>query len=69
MAPQLRAEGWSVVVRPGFAHESVPVQRWKLHIAPTPGELLGKEVDGPLAARERPVQKLMTCLSAKAPGC
>lgn len=59
VVPQLRAEGWSVVVRPGFAHESVPVQRWKLHIAPDTGELLGKEVDGPLAARARPVQKLM----------
>lgn len=58
VVPQLRAEGWSVVVRPGFAHESVPVQRWKLHIAPDTGEILGKEVDGPLAARERPVQKL-----------
>ena len=59
VVPQLRAEGWSVVVRPGFAHESVPVLRWTLHIAPDTGELLGKEVDGPLAARERPVQKLM----------
>ena len=59
VVPQLRAEGWSVVVCPGFAHESVPVQRWKLHIAPDTGEILGKEVDGPLAARERPVQKLM----------
>ena len=59
VVPQLRAEGWSVVVCPGFAHESVPVQRWKLHIAPDTGELLGKEVDGPLAERERPVQKLM----------
>ncbi|WP_426308349.1 DEAD/DEAH box helicase [Acidovorax facilis] len=56
--PQLRAEGWSVVVQPGFAHESVPVLRWKLLIAPDTGELLGKEVDGPLAPRERPVQKL-----------
>ena len=57
--PKLRAEGWSVVVQPGFAHESVPVQRWKLLIAPDTGELLGKEVDGPLGVRERPVQKLM----------
>ena len=57
--PALRAEGWSVVVHPGFAHESVPVLRWKLHIAPDTGELLGKEVDGPLGERERPVQKLM----------
>jgi len=56
--PQLRAEGWSVVVHPGFAHESVPVQRWKLHLAPGTGELLAREVDGPLAPRQRPVQKL-----------
>jgi len=56
--PQLRAEGWSVVVHPGFAHESVPVQRWKLHLAPDTGELLAREVDGPLAPRQRPVQKL-----------
>ncbi|AFU46010.1 SNF2-like protein [Acidovorax sp. KKS102] len=59
VVPQLRTEGWTVVVHPGFAHESVPVQRWKLLIAPDTGELLGKEVDGPLAPRERPVQKLM----------
>ncbi|SEA55558.1 DEAD/DEAH box helicase [Acidovorax soli] len=57
--PQLRAEGWSVVVHPGFAHESVPVQRWKLLIAPDTGELLGKEMDGPLSKRQRPVQKHM----------
>jgi len=59
VVPQLRTEGWRVVVHPGFAHESVPVQRWKLLIAPDTGELLSKEVDGPLAVRERPVQKLM----------
>jgi len=56
--PRLRAEGWAIVVLPGFAHESVPVQRWKLLLAPDTGELLGKEVDGDLAERERPVQKL-----------
>ncbi|MDR6767004.1 superfamily II DNA or RNA helicase [Acidovorax delafieldii] len=59
VVPQLRTEGWTVVVHPGFAHESVPVQRWKLLIAPDTGELLGKEVDGPLGTRQRPVQKLM----------
>ena len=58
VVPQLRAEGWSVVVHPGFAHESVPVSRWKLVIAPDTGELLAKEVDGPLGTRQRPVQKL-----------
>ncbi len=59
VVPQLRTEGWSVVVHPGFAHESVPVSRWKLLIAPDTGELLDKEVDGPLAPRKHPVQKLM----------
>jgi len=59
VVPQLRAEGWSVVVRPGFAHESVPVSRWKLVIAPDTGERLAKEVDGPLGTRQRLVQKLM----------
>ncbi|KRC26460.1 DEAD/DEAH box helicase [Acidovorax sp. Root219] len=56
--PRLSAKGWSVVVRPGFAHESVPVQRWKLLITPDTGEVLGKEVAGPVGPRERPVQKL-----------
>ncbi len=56
--PRLRAQGWRVVVRPGFAHESVAVQRWRLFVSPDTGEPEGKEVDGPLAARSRPVQKL-----------
>ena len=56
--PRMQAQGWSVVVRPGFAHESVPVQRWKLIIAPDTGEVLGKELAGPVGPRERPVQKL-----------
>ena len=66
--PQLRAEGWSVVVCPGFAHESVPVSRWKLVIAPTLASCWAKEVDGPLAT-PAPVQKAHAGLSAKAPGC
>lgn len=56
--PRLQALGWAVVVKPGFAHESVPVQRWKLIVSPDTGELLGKELDEPLAARQRPIDKL-----------
>ncbi|SFE78315.1 Superfamily II DNA or RNA helicase, SNF2 family [Paracidovorax wautersii] len=56
--PRLRSQGWRVVVRPGFAHESVPVQRWKLVLSPNTGEADAKEVDGPLGTRPRPVQKL-----------
>ena len=56
--PQLQAQGWSVVVKPGFAHESVPVQRWKLVVQPDTGELLGKELVEPLAKPARGVEKL-----------
>ncbi|WCM90694.1 DEAD/DEAH box helicase [Acidovorax sp. NCPPB 3576] len=56
--PRLQAHGWAVAVLPGFAHESVPVQRWTLRIDPDTGELLGKELAGPLGERQRPVQKL-----------
>jgi len=56
--PLLQAKGWSVVVQPGFAHESVAVQRWKLSVSPSAGKLrlperegswllsLGIEIDG-----------------------
>ncbi|MFZ6798329.1 DEAD/DEAH box helicase [Undibacterium sp. Di24W] len=42
--PRLQALGWRVVVRPGFAHESVPVDAWHLILDPDTGEVLGKEV-------------------------
>ena len=56
--PQLQAQGWTVVVQPGFAHESVPVQRWKLVVSPDTGEVLGKELDSPLVKPGRGVEKL-----------
>ncbi|WP_245876442.1 DEAD/DEAH box helicase [Caldimonas caldifontis] len=36
--PRLQAMGWRVVVRPGFAHESVPVTAWRMVMAPGSGE-------------------------------
>ncbi len=42
--PQLQGLGWSVVVRPGFAHESVLVEAWHLIVDPDNGEIIGKEV-------------------------
>lgn len=42
--PQLQALGWDIVVRPGFAHESVPVEAWHLIIDPDTGEVTGKTV-------------------------
>ena len=56
--PALQAKGWSVAVRPGFAHESVPVQRWKLIVSPDSGEILSKELVSPLIKPGRGVQKL-----------
>jgi hypothetical protein len=57
--PDLQAEGWAVVVRPGFAHESVPVDAWHLIISPATGEVLGKEV----AARMRGRTPVITALN------
>ena len=56
--PRLQAQGWAVVVKPGFAHESVPVQAWRLIVDPDTGEMVGKALDGPLPARQRGIDKL-----------
>lgn len=41
--PRLQALGWQVVVRPGFAHESRPVQRWRVVLDPEHGSEQGRE--------------------------
>ncbi|RZL11317.1 MAG: DEAD/DEAH box helicase [Rubrivivax sp.] len=41
--PGLQARGWLVVAHPGFAHESVPVERWHVHLDADTGEELGRE--------------------------
>ena len=45
--PRLQALGWQVLVLPGFAHFSVPVQRWKL-LLDAEGEGLGREPAEPI---------------------
>ncbi|MGH8806937.1 MAG: DEAD/DEAH box helicase [Noviherbaspirillum sp.] len=60
--PELQTEGWTVVVRPGFAHESVPVEAWHLIVNPATGEVLGKEV----AARMRGRAPTVTALDQTA---
>jgi superfamily II DNA or RNA helicase len=42
--PRLQAQGWQVVIQPGFAHQSQPVERWKLVIDPVSGDELGREL-------------------------
>ena len=49
--PELQAAGWRVVVKPGFAHQSVPVEAWRLLIEPDTGEVLGQQVAGALGQR------------------
>ncbi|RZL01881.1 MAG: DEAD/DEAH box helicase [Rubrivivax sp.] len=50
-APTLQAQGWTMVVRPGFVHESVPVEAWRLIVDQDTGEVLGKEVASRLRGR------------------
>jgi superfamily II DNA or RNA helicase len=56
--PRLQAQGWSVVVRAGFAHQSVPVQAWRLLIDPDTGDELGRELKEPLGPRPPQVVSL-----------
>ncbi len=56
--PALQALGWSIVVRPGFAHESVPVTAWHLMVSPDTGDILGKEVASRMRARPQMISAL-----------
>jgi superfamily II DNA or RNA helicase len=49
--PRLQALGWLVVVLPGFAHQSVPVDAWRLVIDPDTGDETGRELLHPLGPR------------------
>jgi superfamily II DNA or RNA helicase len=56
--PALQAKGWAIVVRPGFAHESVAVDAWHLIVSPESGQVLGKEVASRMRGREQAVTAL-----------
>ncbi len=45
--PRLQRKGWQIVVQPGFAHLSVPVDRWRLVIDPATGDEQGRELVEP----------------------
>jgi superfamily II DNA or RNA helicase len=49
--PRLQAQGWSIVVMPGFAHQSVAVDRWRIVISPETGAEEGRELVAPLGPR------------------
>ncbi|WP_343725921.1 DEAD/DEAH box helicase [Herbaspirillum huttiense] len=50
-APRLQQQGWTLRVRPGFAHESVPVTAWRFIVSSETGELSAREVAAPLQPR------------------
>ncbi|MES2098296.1 MAG: DEAD/DEAH box helicase [Pseudomonadota bacterium] len=50
--PRLRAAGWSVIVQPGFAHLSAPVERWHLVIDPVSGDAQAHAPAGVTALRQ-----------------
>ncbi len=56
--PRLQAKGWRIVVRAGFAHQSVPVDRWKLVIDPATGDETGREVAAPPGRKVQPLGAL-----------
>lgn len=60
--PEMQALGWHVVVRPGFAHESVPVDAWHLIIDENTGAIAGKQV----ASRMRGRKEIITPLGLPA---
>jgi superfamily II DNA or RNA helicase len=60
--PEMQALGWQVVVRPGFAHESVPVDAWHLIIDESTGAITGKQV----ASRMRGRKEIITPLGLPA---
>ena len=50
VVPRLQAQGWAIAVQPGFAHFSVPVQRWRLVLDPATGEPASRELAESLGA-------------------
>ena len=56
--PRLQAQGWRIVVTPGFAHLSVPVTAWRAVVRPDTGEIDGHEPALPLSASGVPLKAL-----------
>ncbi|WP_395699170.1 DEAD/DEAH box helicase [Aquabacterium sp.] len=56
--PQLQREGWQVVVLPGFAHRSTPVEAWRLVLDPVHGEGRALQLEGPIQRRAAKLEAL-----------
>lgn len=49
--PLMQAADWSIVIWPGFAHQSVAVDAWRLVIDANTGQEQGRELTAPLGPR------------------
>ena len=56
--PLLQAQNWSIVVWPGFAHQSVPIDAWRLLIDADTGQEQGRELTAPLGPRPSAITAL-----------
>jgi len=56
--PGLQAAGFQVLLLPGYAHDSVPIQSWRLVLDAGTGAELGRTPTVPLSSREAPVEAL-----------
>jgi superfamily II DNA or RNA helicase len=56
--PTLQAQGWAIVVRPGFAHQSTPVSAWRLVIQRGSGQPDSHEIAAPLPASTAALKRL-----------
>ncbi|HSW08540.1 DEAD/DEAH box helicase [Aquabacterium sp.] len=58
--PVLQQEGWSIVVLPGFAHQSVQVEAWQLVLNPVSGEGDAHQLAAPPGPRAPRLQALQS---------
>ena len=56
--PKLQAQAWAIVVQPGFAHQSVTVERWRIVVNPDSGAEEGRELVEPLGPRAQTLTAL-----------
>ena len=56
--PKLQAQAWAIVVQPGFAHQSLAVDRWRIVVNPASGVEEGRELVEPLGPRVQALSAL-----------
>jgi superfamily II DNA or RNA helicase len=56
--PRLQHEGWTIAVLPGFAHQSTPVEAWRLLLDAAPDEADARAIAAPLPGRAASLKPL-----------